>query len=236
MRRMASKYPVIKAELKSMLLTGSLREGEAIPSESALAKQYSVSRMTARRAVDELEREGYIFRIQGAGSFPTGKRFRQGVFRVRGLEEIALKASSVPFTRVLKSCIALPPPEVTDALGLEAGTAVLELHRLRSVGDQPILLEERYFRLEQTERLLHLALHQESIHALLVGLGISISRVEQTLEAVNLDGTRARLLETTVGAACFLMARVSFTGDLVLGYSRYWVRGGSGAFVSAFEP
>jgi DNA-binding GntR family transcriptional regulator len=233
---MSSKYPVIKAELKSMLLTGQLREGEAIPSESALAKQYGVSRMTARRAVDELEREGYIFRIQGAGSFPTGKRFRQGVFRVRSLEEIALKSSSVPFTRVLKSGIAVPSADVTVALGLAPGTAVLELHRLRSVGDAPVLLEERYFQLAPTERLLHLPLHQESIHALLVGLGIHISRVEQTLEAVNLDAARARLLELPANAACFLMARVSYADDTVLGYSRYWVRGDRGAFVSAFEP
>jgi DNA-binding GntR family transcriptional regulator len=233
---MSSKYPLIKAELKSMLLAGSLREGEAIPSESALAKQYSVSRMTARRAVDELEREGYVFRIQGAGSFPTGKRFRQGVFRVRSLEEIALKSGGVPFTRVLKSGIAVPGAEVAAALGLPAGTAVMELQRLRSVGDNPVLLEERHFKLEHTERLLHLPLHQESIHALLVTLGISISRVEQTLEAVSLDATRARLLELPVGAACFLMARVSYAGEDVLGYSRYWVRGDRGAFVSAFEP
>ncbi len=219
-----------------MLLTGSLREGEAIPSESALAKQYGVSRMTARRAVDELEREGYVFRIQGAGSFPTGKRFRQGVFRVRGLEEIALKSGGVPFTRVLKSGIAVPPVEVTNALSLPPGSAVLELQRLRSVGDDPVLLEERHFKLEHTERLLHMPLHQESIHALLVGLGINISRVEQTLEAVNLDAPRARLLELPVGSACFLMARVSYVADDMLGFSRYWVRADRGAFVSAFEP
>ncbi|NJK43448.1 MAG: GntR family transcriptional regulator [Pleurocapsa sp. SU_196_0] len=72
---MSSKYPVIKSDLKAQLLTGSLREGEAIPSESALAKQYGVSRMTARRAVDELEREGYVFRIQGAGISRRGNVF-----------------------------------------------------------------------------------------------------------------------------------------------------------------
>ncbi len=231
-----SKFPAIKAELKAKLLAGQFREGEALPSEVALAKHHGVSRMTARRAVDELEREGYVFRVQGAGSFPTGKRFRQGVFRVRSLEEMAMNGHGAPRTRVLKSGIYPAPPEVTLALDLMPNTAVLELHRLRSVEEAPVLLEERHFKLDRTEKLLNMPLHQESIHSLLVGLGIQIARVEQTLEAVNLDPTRARLLELPTGGACFLMTRSSYTTDGIIGFSRYWVRGDRGAFVSAFEP
>lgn len=231
-----SKFPLIKSELKSKLLAGAFREGEALPSEVTLAKQYAVSRMTARRAVDELEREGYIFRIQGAGSFPTGKRFRQGVFRVQSLEEIAFKQHAAPFTRVLKSHIGIANADVAAALGLQVGAAVLEVQRLRCIEDTPLLLEERHFRLENTERLLRLPLHQESIHALLVGLGITVARVEQTLEAVALDPQRAKLLGVANGAAAFLMTRHSFTPEGVLGFSRYWVRGDGGAFASAFEP
>ncbi len=231
-----SKYPIIKSELKAKLLAGGYREGEALPSEVTLAKHYGVSRMTARRAVDELEREGYIFRVQGAGSFPTGKRFRQGVFRVRSLEEMAMAVHQAPFTRVLKAQIGVASSEVGAALGLPAGSAVLEVQRLRGIEDAPLLLEERHFRIENTERLLRLPLHQESIHALLVGLGITVARVEQNLEAVSLDAARARLLEVPNGSACFLMTRTSYLPDGILGFSRYWVRGNGGAFASAFEP
>lgn len=233
---MVSKYPLIKSELKQKLLAGGYREGEALPSEVTLAKHYGVSRMTARRAVDELEREGYIFRVQGAGSFPTGKRFRQGVFRVRSLEEMAMAVHAAPFTRVLKAQIGVATAEVAKALGLNLGTAVLEVQRLRGIDETPLLLEERYFLIENTERLLKMPLHQESIHALLVSIGITVARVEQTLDAVNLDLTRARLLETQNGAAAFLMTRQSFTPNGILGFSRYWVRGDGGAFASAFEP
>jgi DNA-binding GntR family transcriptional regulator len=231
-----SKFPIIKAELKSKLLAGGFREGEALPSEVTLAKHYGVSRMTARRAVDELEREGYIFRIQGAGSYPTGKRFRQGVFRVRSLEEMAFEKHAAPFTRVLKAQISTASIEVASALGLAGGAAVLEVQRLRGIEDTPLLLEERHFKIENTERLLKMPLHQESIHALLVGLGITVARVEQTLEAVALDAGRAKLLGVATGAAAFLMTRHSFTPEAVLGFSRYWVRGDGGAFASVFEP
>lgn len=231
-----SKFPLIKSELKQKLLAGAFREGEALPSEMTLAKHYAVSRMTARRAVDELEREGYIFRIQGAGSFPTGKRFRQGVFRVRSLEEMAMAVHAAPFTRVLKAQIGVASSEVAAALKLNIGTAVLEVQRLRGIEDKPLLLEERHFRIENTEKMLRLPLHQESIHALLVGLGITVAKVEQTLDAVSLDAPRARLLEVQAGQAAFLMTRHSYTPEGILGFSRYWVRGDGGAFVSAFEP
>jgi DNA-binding GntR family transcriptional regulator len=233
------KYPHIKATLKARLLAGKYREGEPIPSESQVASEFKVSRMTARRAVDELEREGYVYRVQGAGSYPTGKRFRQGVFRIRSLEELALELPDqpLPFTKVLKAGISTATPKVTDALRIPPNTAILEIIRLRGLGDLPVLLEKRFLKLEQTEDILKTDLRVESLHDTLVGtLGLSISRVEQTLETANLEYENAKLLELPVGTSAFLMKRISFSGDLPLAYTRYWVRSDRRAFVSVFEP
>jgi DNA-binding GntR family transcriptional regulator len=195
--------------------------------------------MTARRAVDELEREGYVYRVQGAGSYPTGKRFRQGVFRIRSLEELALELPDqpLPFTKILKAGISTATIKVSQALQIAPNTAILEIIRLRGLGVLPVLLEKRFFKLEKTEALLRTDLRVESLHDSLVGtLGLSISRVEQTLETANLEHENAALLELPVGAACFLMKRISFSGDSPLAYTRYWVRGDRRAFVSVFEP
>lgn len=61
------KYPAIKAALKERLLGNDYADGHALPSEPQLAREFDVSRMTARRAIDELEREGYLYRVQGRG-------------------------------------------------------------------------------------------------------------------------------------------------------------------------
>ena len=60
--RMA-KYPLIKTTLKDRLLGGHYPEGLPLPSEPQLAREFEVSRMTARRAIDELEREGYVYYV-----------------------------------------------------------------------------------------------------------------------------------------------------------------------------
>jgi DNA-binding GntR family transcriptional regulator len=232
-----SKYPIIKNALKSRLLTGTYRTGRAIPSETQLATEFTVSRMTVRRALDELEREGLIHRVQGSGSFPTGQRFRQGVFRIQSLEEMSLEVGpdAVPFTRVLRSGLCRASAPVAHALRLEPEAAVLEVVRLRGIDATPVLLERRFLRAE-AEILLGKNLAVESIHDLLVGeLQLEITDVEQSLEAVTLESEEANLLELPVGAACFLMRRTSFTHGTPFSVASYWVRSDRGAFVSAFE-
>ena len=258
-----SKFPAIKSALKSDLLSGRYREGEALPSEAALARAFGVSRMTARRALDELEREGFVYRVQGSGSYPTGARFRQGVFRIRSLEEMALGRGpdEVPTTRVLQAELVRADAETASPLGLQVGAAVFGLVRLRGLADGPVLLERRALRADALGALRadalgalradalgtnpgadptlfgRLQLSGESIHDALVGqLGVDIVRVEQSLEAVGATGEEARLLELPEGSAVFLMRRLSYAADGPFAFARYWVRSDRGAFVSAFEP
>ena len=109
-----AKYPLIKTTLKDRLLGGDYSEGFPLPSEPQLAREFEVSRMTARRAIDELEREGYVYRVQGAGTFPTGKRFRQGVFRVRPLKEWARDPDQ--HNKILQSMQLAATPEIASVL------------------------------------------------------------------------------------------------------------------------
>lgn len=62
-------YEQIKEQIKAMILNGSLKEGEALPSMRLLAKELRISIITTKRAYEELEREGYIESYTGKGSF-----------------------------------------------------------------------------------------------------------------------------------------------------------------------
>lgn len=62
-------YIQIYDQVKSLILTGNLNEGQALPSMRKLAKELSVSVITAKRAYEELEKEGYTYSIVGKGSF-----------------------------------------------------------------------------------------------------------------------------------------------------------------------
>ncbi|QHQ82230.1 GntR family transcriptional regulator [Bacillus subtilis] len=62
-------YEQIKNQIKSMILTGELAEGTALPSIRNLAKDLQISVITTKRAYEELEKAGFIYSIVGKGSF-----------------------------------------------------------------------------------------------------------------------------------------------------------------------
>ena len=66
-------YEQIYNQLKSLIVTGNLKEGEALPSMRLLAKELRISVITTKRAYEELERDGLIETITGKGSF-VGKQ------------------------------------------------------------------------------------------------------------------------------------------------------------------
>lgn len=66
------KYLKIYDEIRQDIYTGKLRPGDRLPTEAKLAKKYEVSVITSKRALEELEHSGLIYRIQGSGSFISG--------------------------------------------------------------------------------------------------------------------------------------------------------------------
>jgi len=66
-------YEQICMQIKDLILTGALKEGDALPSMRLLAKELRISVITTKRAYEELEREGFITTMTGKGSFVAGK-------------------------------------------------------------------------------------------------------------------------------------------------------------------
>ncbi|HIZ76782.1 MAG TPA: GntR family transcriptional regulator [Firmicutes bacterium] len=65
-------YEQIARQIKGMVLNGTLKEGDALPSMRLLAKELKISVITTKRAYEELERDGFIVSMTGKGSFVAG--------------------------------------------------------------------------------------------------------------------------------------------------------------------
>jgi GntR family transcriptional regulator len=66
-------YEQITSQIKNMILTGALKEGELLPSMRLLAKELRISVITTKRAYEDLERDGFIATVAGKGSYVAAK-------------------------------------------------------------------------------------------------------------------------------------------------------------------
>ena len=65
-------YEQIASQIKAMIMSGELKEGDALPSMRLLAKELRISVITTKRAYEDLERDGFLTTVVGKGSFVTG--------------------------------------------------------------------------------------------------------------------------------------------------------------------
>ena len=131
----------VKAHIKRRIAEGDFQGGR-IPPETELAQDLGVSRTTIRDALSRLENEGTIYRRQGAGTFVNehGLQIRSRLEEIWSYEQVLEDHGYVPSVRILGEGIADAEPETVEALGLEAGDAVLTVTKLFLEDAEPVIL------------------------------------------------------------------------------------------------
>ncbi|MBR5251906.1 MAG: GntR family transcriptional regulator [Oscillospiraceae bacterium] len=104
-------YAQIENQIKAMILQGSLRQGDALPSMRSLAKELRISLITTKRAYEELERDGFIVTVAGKGCFVAAKNTQ--LVREENLKEIERLLSRA--VEIAKLC-DISQTEITDIM------------------------------------------------------------------------------------------------------------------------
>jgi DNA-binding GntR family transcriptional regulator len=149
------KYIKIRESLKKQIQLGEYVIDDFLPSENDLCKKHSITRTTARKALDELVKEGFIERQHGKGSRVIERRKSLGLLNVKGFSEAVGENFRTEFLHPMKKTkwpdeIILPVEN-----DLKKQDAVF-LNRLRYVGNDPVLLNRDWFSDEVLPGLLDL--------------------------------------------------------------------------------
>jgi len=227
------KYERIKNYLMQGIAGGSFTD--AVPSENQLADKFGVSRMTARRALGDLERLGSVERIPGKGTYVRhNEHFTQGFFRVRPFRKWAEDLGAQLTTRVLESRIVDPPPPITAKL--ETRDPLILLKILNYLDERPVRYSVRYLRSEQCAGILWEDLEHASVHDILINkYQLPLTRITQSMTAIGLPRELAGLFQEPPGYPMFHFRRLTFTLDTPLSYVEYFMRGDM-AFKDSFTP
>lgn len=123
---------------------GHYKADDQLPSERELCHTYEISRSTVRQAIQELEKEEYIYRLQGKGTFISPERFKQNLLDFYSFTEEMKKLGKTPKSKVLKFEIIDCDEKLGEKLGLDIGDKVYKFTRLRIADDEPMMVETSY--------------------------------------------------------------------------------------------
>ena len=186
-----------------------------LPSENDLATLHGLTRATVRHALDVLEREGWIYREKGKGSFAAVRRVEQELTQLVSTTEAMRQRGWTMVTRVLKLEEVDAPSHVAKELEIAPGTSVYELSRLRIVDDAPLSIQTAYLPRALCPRLEENDL-SGSLYRLLEGrYGLRLWTAHETLRARCSTSHEAKLLQIRKGAPVMYAERTTYasTGE-----------------------
>lgn len=140
------KFATIVSFARRKIDSGAWRTGDRVPSENELCDMFHVSRMTARRALDQLALDGLIVRRRGAGSFIANNSVRSSFLVIRNIAEEIAETGHRYSSRVLRHCTCKASRAVAAALDLAVGDEVFHSLIVHLADHVPVQLEYRFVR------------------------------------------------------------------------------------------
>lgn len=203
------RYAQLCRHIAAAIQTGQLAVGSQLPPERDLADLASVSRVTVRKAVAQLVRQGLVDQRRGAGSFvrAPAPKLQQSLSSLISFTENMLARGRVSTSEVLSRGIHVPNPDESVALGLGMAERVSRLERLRSADGVPMAVERSSL---PEDILTDPAEVGTSLYQYLRALGRAPTRAIQRVSAINLAPRDAALLNMAERAAVLLIVRTAY--------------------------
>jgi GntR family transcriptional regulator len=225
-------YLQLKRWITDSIASGSLQPGDALPSERDLAQKVEVSRVTVRKAVQDLVGEGILVQRHGSGTFiaPRAPKVEQSLSQLTSFTEDMARRGMAVRAEWLDRGVYAPSPQETVVLGLSGGERVARIARLRLTDETPLAIERASL---STAILPDPMAVDRSLYALLDITGHRPVRAIQRIRAANLGVADAQLLGVPEGVAGLFIERTSYLpSGRVVEFTRSIYRGDAYDFVA----
>jgi GntR family transcriptional regulator len=201
--------------LLDLISSGKLRPGDRLGTERELAATLSVSRSTLRQALTALARAGAVRRVPGraGGTFVTHSKLDRDLSVIMGLPEYLRRQGFVAGTQVLSATMAGADDVTAENLGLQPGSLVLDIVRIRLADGVPLSLERVRLPAEIFPGLLEMPLGGSIYELLDQHYGIKPDDVVEHLEVVDASAEEASLLGIAVRTPLLAITRTSSTAE-----------------------
>lgn len=199
-------YEVMAERIRS----GVWKEGDRVPSESALIEEFGTSRGPVRQALSRLRTEGLI--VGGRGAPPRVQRAvpSQSFDTYLSFTEWAAELGATVTQKTVEVSRRLADPHLADELQIPHGSFIVAVTRLRMLDGDPVMFERGSYTMEAGQHLLIADLDATSIYQVLQEHGIFPMRARNVIDAVAADTLDAEWLRVPVGSPLLRLHRITY--------------------------
>ncbi|MFM7009963.1 MAG: histidine utilization repressor [Betaproteobacteria bacterium] len=226
-------YRKIKNHVLAKIQAGTWKEGEAIPSEESLAKEFGVSRMTVNAAIRELNQEQIVERIQGSGTFVAQRKYQATLVEIRNIaDEIASRGHThhselqlLERTKATKS--------LAQRFGRKVGQTLFHSIVVHFENGVAIQVEDRYVNPDVAADYLSQDFTSQTPNAYLMRVA-PLQKVNFEIEACVPPQSVSELLDIPKDSPCLVLHRETHSMGTVASVAAMWHPASRYKFIGSF--
>lgn len=208
--------------IRDMISSGELKAEDSIMPERELCNIQNVSRMTVNKAIVNLVNEGFLYRVQGKGTFVSAMKQRNRFSSMKGFTEVMKEKGIHIKTDILSFEEDNNDEYVRKELKIEDGNQkIYRVERLRYIEDEPFGIEISYIPKSICLNLKSDLKNNNSLYSILSeNYSYKMKRAEQIIEPIILSNQEAELLQQDIGTLALKLKRTSYIdGDIPVEYT-----------------
>lgn len=207
-------------------IENNMEENDKLDSEREICKKYNVSRTTVREALDELEKNKYIYKVQGKGNFISPRVVEQDLIKVSSFTEEMKKHGKNPTSKLLNFEVIEASNKVAKKLEMEENELVFKISRIRIADDIPMIYEITYLPYERFKKLSKEMIEENPLYEIFKNIfNAQITSAEEVIESVLINKLESVYLEIPQGHAALKFERIAYEQDEIIEYTITIARG-----------
>lgn len=213
---------IILNEIKEKNLKGD----DKILTEREYCEKYNISRATVRQAISYLEQKGYIYKIQGRGTFVSPRIMKQKLLKFYSFTEEMKKQGKEPKSKILSFKEKQADEKVSKELKIEKEDSVYELIRLRIADDEAVMYEKTYMPTSKIKGLDKKELCKSPLYDILQNkYNIVFTKAVERFSTLSADKKISKALSILENSPIIKLQRWTYIGMEIIEYTVSFVRG-----------
>lgn len=224
----SSKIPLY-LQLKEILIgkiEKTMDSDDQLPSEREICETYDLSRTTVRQALDELEKEKYIYKVHGKGNFISPKRYNQDLISFYSFTEEMKKAGRKPKSEVIGFEIRESGEKLANIFKQNEDDLAYKVTRIRKADDIPMMYEVTYLPFERFKELKKEKLEMAPMYDVFSSeYNVRITSAEEVFEPILTSKLESIYLDVEEGSPSLKIERFTYEGSKIIEYTVGIARG-----------